>query len=273
MTYEAILRLLAFAAVFSIMALWEWYAPRRQLSQARADRWPANLSILLVNTVLLRLLFPTALIGAAAWAQTGGFGLFHQAQLPLPVSLLLSVVLLDLAIYLQHRLFHHVPLLWRFHRVHHADLEIDVTTGGRFHPFEIFLSFGYKALWVLALGAPVGAVVVFEVVLNASSMFNHGNVRLQGRADRIIRSLLVTPDMHRIHHSTDPRETHRNFGFCLSIWDRLFGTYRESPRLGQQVMPIGLPDLRGTNEQHLVKLLSQPFRPTQPANSASGRQD
>lgn len=265
MTSEAALRLFAFLAIFTAMALWEWRSPRRRLSLSRAQRWPANLLILLFNTVMLRLIFPAALAGIALWARARDIGLFQQFDLHPWLPLLLSILLLDLAIYLQHVLFHHVPLLWRVHRVHHADLEIDVTTGGRFHPFEIFLSFGYKALWVLALGAPVLAVILFEVLLNTSSMFNHGNINLPTRVDRRLRSVLVTPDMHRIHHSTDSLETNRNFGFSLSVWDRIFGTYQASPQLGHKKMHIGLPYLRSPEELGFRQLLTQPFRRGLPA--------
>lgn len=260
MTTEASLRLLAFAAIFLVMALWEWRSPRRRLQLRRVRRWPANLAVLGLNTLLLRLMFPAALAGIATWANAQSLGLFHYFPAVAFVQIALSVVLLDLAIYVQHVLFHHVPLLWRIHRMHHADLEIDVSTGGRFHPLEILLSFAYKAAWIVALGAPVVAVIVFEVLLNAASMFNHGNVKLSPGIDQWIRRLLVTPDMHRVHHSIDPRETDRNFGFSLSVWDRLFGTYQAAPKLGHTSMQIGLPDIRSPKELALSRLLSQPFR-------------
>jgi sterol desaturase/sphingolipid hydroxylase (fatty acid hydroxylase superfamily) len=193
-------------------------------------------------------------------AESRGWGLFHLLDTPLWLSLVVSVAALDFAIYLQHRLFHAVPLLWRLHRMHHADLEIDVTTGARFHPIEILLSMIIKLGVVIALGAPAAAVLMFEVLLNATSMFNHGNVRLPLAADRLLRWVVVTPDMHRVHHSILPRETNSNFGFNLPWWDRLLGTYRPQPEAGHDGMTIGLDIFRDVRELRLDRLLLQPFR-------------
>lgn len=226
------------------MALWETLRPCRPLSRSRALRWGNNLGLLLLNTLLLRLLFPAATVGLAVLAQGNGWGLFNYYDLPLWLALPLAVVLLDLGIYLQHALFHAVPLLWRLHRVHHADLDYDITTGTRFHPFEILLSMLIKFVIVMTLGPPVLAVLIFEVILNAMAMFNHGNVQLPLTLDRVLRCVVVTPDMHRVHHSILAQEANSNFGFNLSLWDRLFGTYRAQPAAGHQGMVIGLDRIR-----------------------------
>ena len=212
-TIEPIVRLGAFVSVFLIMGLWEVAAPRRRQAFGRRVRWPANLSMVVLDTMVVRLLLPTGAVGAGLLAQSQGWGLFNAVGAPDWVAISVSVVLLDLAIYAQHVLFHAVPVLWRLHRMHHADQEFDVTTGVRFHPVEILLSMLIKCTAVIALGAPPLAVVVFEVVLNASSMFSHGNVRLPGRLDGLLRLLIVTPEMHRVHHSVIRRETDSNFGF------------------------------------------------------------
>jgi sterol desaturase/sphingolipid hydroxylase (fatty acid hydroxylase superfamily) len=205
-------------------------------------------------------MFPTTAVGLALVAESQGWGLLHATNLPAWVSVLLAVAALDLAIYLQHVLFHAVPVLWRLHRMHHADLEIDVTTGARFHPIEILLSMGIKLGVVAALGAPAVAVFVFEVLLNATSMFNHSNVRMPAWLDRVLRWVVVTPDMHRVHHSIVVRETNSNFGFNLPWWDRLFGTYRDRPTAGHETMIIGIEQFREPAEQRLDRMLTQPFR-------------
>jgi sterol desaturase/sphingolipid hydroxylase (fatty acid hydroxylase superfamily) len=227
--FEPAIRLTAFAGVFALMALWEAWAPRRPLSVGRVRRWPSNLGIAALNTFLLRLLFPTAAVGTALLGEARGWGLLPGVGLSSGLTVVVAIAALDLAIYLQHVLFHAVPALWRLHRMHHADLDFDVTTGNRFHPIEILLSMVWKLAIVVALGAPAVAVLGFEVVLNATAMFNHGNVRVPERIDRWLRWLLVTPDMHRVHHSIIPAETNSNFGFNLPWWDRLFGTYRSAP--------------------------------------------
>ena len=248
------------AVVFAIMALWEWYAPRRRLTAGRRPRWPGNLGILAVDIIAVRLLVPTAAVGVALVAAERGWGLFHLLALPAWAAIPLGVIALDLVIYAQHVVFHHVPALWRLHRMHHADLDIDVTTGVRFHPLEILLSLAIKMAAVAALGVPALAVLIFEVVLNATSMFNHSNVALPPRLDRLARWIVVTPQMHQVHHSIERAETDSNFGFNLPWWDRLFGTYRAKPAAGEQGMTIGLPIFRDVAELHIVRLLTQPFR-------------
>jgi sterol desaturase/sphingolipid hydroxylase (fatty acid hydroxylase superfamily) len=256
---EPVIRFGAFAGILAAMALWESLAPRRSLEIGRLRRWPSNLGIVFLDTLLLRIVFPSAAVGVALIAEARGWGLFQALQAPRPLAIVASVVLLDLAIYLQHVLFHAVPGLWRLHRMHHADLDFDVTTGVRFHPIEILLSMGLKMGIVAALGAPAVAVLIFEVLLNATSLFNHGNVRLPARFDRILRCLVVTPEMHRVHHSILPRETNSNFGFNLPWWDRLFGTYRAQPEAGHEGMTIGIEQFRDPRELRLDRMLVQPF--------------
>jgi sterol desaturase/sphingolipid hydroxylase (fatty acid hydroxylase superfamily) len=263
-TTELAIRLTAFVGVFSAMALWEVLAPRRSWAVGRAPRWPNNLGVLAVDVVAVRLLIPTAAVGVALLAAERGFGLLHMVALPAWVAGLIGFLALDLVIYAQHVAFHHVPWLWRFHRMHHTDLDIDVTTGVRFHPVEILLSLVIKITVVALLGIPALAVMVFEVVLNATSMFNHSNVTLPAWADSIMRLVVVTPDMHRVHHSVVRSETDSNFGFNLPWWDRWFRTYRAQPRAGHHGMTIGLPIFRDPGELRLDRLLTQPFR--QPAD-------
>jgi len=258
--HEPLIRLGAFAGVLIAMTAWEVWAPRRPQRIGRARRWPGNLGVVVLDTIILRIIFPTAAVGMALIAKAHGFGLFNAVELPRLVAILASVILLDLAIYLQHVLFHAVPVLWRLHRMHHADLEFDVTTGVRFHPFEILLSMVIKLVVVAALGAPALAVLVFEVLLNATSMFNHGNVRLPAALDRVMRWIIVTPEMHRVHHSIAPRETNSNFGFNLPWWDRWFGTYRAEPAAGHENMTIGIEQFRDPRELRLDRMLAQPFR-------------
>jgi sterol desaturase/sphingolipid hydroxylase (fatty acid hydroxylase superfamily) len=257
---ELVARIAAAAAVFAVMVLWEVLAPRRPWSVGRLARWPHNLGIVVIDALAVRILIPAAAVGAALVAAGNGWGLFHVAGLRLSLASLLGFLALDVAIYAQHVAFHKVPLLWRLHRMHHADLDIDVTTGVRFHPIEIVLSMLIKIAVVLALGIPPVAVFVFEVVLNATSMFNHGNVAMPSWLDRVLRLIVVTPDMHRVHHSIDPRETDSNFGFNLPWWDRLFGTYRAAPQAGHDRMTIGLSTFRDRAELRLDRLLTQPFR-------------
>jgi sterol desaturase/sphingolipid hydroxylase (fatty acid hydroxylase superfamily) len=248
------------AVVFATLALWEWFAPRRALTVGRRPRWPGNLGILAIDIVAVRLLVPTAAVGVALIAATRGWGMYNLLGLPAWGGIVIGVIALDLVIYTQHYIFHHVPLLWRLHRMHHADLDIDVTTGVRFHPLEILLSLAIKIAAVAALGVPTVAVLVFEVLLNATSMFNHSNVALPPRLDAIARWLVVTPQMHQVHHSIVRAETDSNFGFNLPWWDRLFGTYRAKPAAGEQGMTIGLPVFRDRAELRIVRLLTQPFR-------------
>ena len=256
---EPIIRLACFFAVLLAMMLWEWRKPRRALSLPRARRWPANLGIIVVDSVVLRLVFPVLAVGAAELAAARGWGLFHGLNAPFWLALPASLLILDLAIYTQHVVFHKVAVLWRLHRMHHTDLDFDVTTALRFHPLEIVLSMLIKLVLVTLLGVPAVAVMLFEVILNATAMFNHGNVELPRRLDRALRWILVTPDMHRVHHSIRPEETDSNFGFNLPWWDRLFGTYRDQPRDGHAGMTIGLEYFRDRRAIGLDALLLQPF--------------
>ncbi|MDW7748257.1 sterol desaturase family protein [Halomonas sp.] len=259
LAHEPMIRGGAFAFVLLAMALWEVVARRRPQRIRRRQRWPSNLAIVVLDTLAVRLFFPLAALGAALVAAEQGWGLFNLVAVPGWLAIVASVVALDLAIYFQHRLFHAVPWLWRLHRMHHADLEFDVTTGLRFHPLEILLSMGIKLAVVTALGAPAVAVLLFEVLLNATSMFNHGNVRLPVRIDRWLRLIVVTPDMHRVHHSIIRQETDSNFGFNLPWWDRLFGTYRDQPSAGHLGMTIGIEDFREADDLRLDRMLLQPF--------------
>ncbi|MCZ6628300.1 MAG: sterol desaturase family protein [SAR324 cluster bacterium] len=259
MSHEAPIRLGFFLGILVLMALWELAAPRRALTVSKALRWGNNLALVVCNSLVLRLVFPVAALGVAARAEASGWGLLHSLPLPGWLAVLLAVLLLDLLIYGQHVLMHKVPVLWRLHRMHHADLDIDVTTGARFHPLEIVLSMVIKMGAVLALGAPPLGVLIFEVLLNVTAMFNHGNVRIPQGADRLLRLLLVTPDMHRVHHSLVRAETDSNYGFNLPWWDRLFGTYRPQPAAGHEGMTIGIAQFREPRELWLPRLLTQPF--------------
>jgi sterol desaturase/sphingolipid hydroxylase (fatty acid hydroxylase superfamily) len=257
---EMALRVGSYALVFAALAVWEFAAPRRKLMLGRARRWPHNLGILLVDIAAVRLLLPSAAVGAAVLADHYGFGLMRLSGLPLWLRAAAGFLLLDLAIYAQHVAFHHVPLLWRLHRMHHADLDIDVTTGVRFHPIEILLSLVIKIVVVAGLGIPAVSVLIFEIVLNATSMFNHSNVALPPWAERVVRLVVVTPQMHQVHHSIVRAETDSNFGFNLPWWDRLFGTYRDKPQAGDEGVVIGLEMFREPGETRLDRLLTQPFR-------------
>jgi sterol desaturase/sphingolipid hydroxylase (fatty acid hydroxylase superfamily) len=254
------LRLAAFCGVLAGMLLWELLVPRRVHSVARTARWPSNIAVVVLDTLLVRLIFPIGTVAFALLAERNGWGLFNALQLPQWLSVPVGIILLDLAIYLQHVLFHWVPALWRFHRMHHADLEFDATTGVRFHPVEILLSMAIKLGLIVALGTPALAVLGFEILLSATSLFNHGNVRLPEKFDRALRWLLVTPDMHRVHHSIVMRETNSNFGFNLPWWDWLFKTYRDQPEAGHLAMRIGIEQFRDVAEQRLDRMLTQPFR-------------
>lgn len=258
---EAMVRLGSFIAIFGLMGLWELLAPARDRAFPRLRRWPNNLALAVLNVAIVRVLFPAAGVGLAVLAEAQGAGLLRLLDLPFWLAVLAGVAALDLAIYLQHLLFHAVPTLWRLHRVHHADPDFDVTTALRFHPIEIVLSMLIKAAAIFAFGPPVLAVLLFEIVLNGAALFNHGNVRLPGPLERAVRWLVVTPDMHRVHHSKDMRETNSNYGFNLSIWDRLFGTYRAQPRLGHAGMQIGVSGLEDPESSvRLLGLLAQPFQ-------------
>ncbi|APX89183.1 sterol desaturase [Brevirhabdus pacifica] len=257
---ESLVRLVAFLGVLSAMALWELAAPRRRLEIPRVLRWSNNLALVVVDTIILRLSFPMLAVGLALMAEDRGWGLLNNLAVPGWLSVLVSMMVLDLAIYLQHVMFHAVPGLWRLHRMHHADLDFDATTGLRFHPVEILASMGIKLAVVAALGPPAVAVLLFEVVLNASALFNHANIDLPRPVDRVLRWLIVTPDMHRVHHSTDPRETNSNYGFNLPWWDRLFGTYLAQPAKGHTGMEIGIEQFRTRRDLWLDRMLLQPLR-------------
>jgi sterol desaturase/sphingolipid hydroxylase (fatty acid hydroxylase superfamily) len=258
--HESVIRLGCFGGVLLLMAAWEVLAPRRRLAVGRPARWLSNLGLVALDTLLVRFLVPLGAVGAALVAEERGLGLLPLAGPPRWLAVVLAVVALDLVIYLQHVLFHALPLLWRLHRVHHADLDIDATTGVRFHPLEILASLGIKVSAVILLGAPALAVLLFEVLLNATSLFNHGNVRLPAWLDRILRLVVVTPEMHRVHHSAAPDETNSNFGFNLPWWDYLLGTYRAQPRAGHEGMTVGLADLRDERvADRLPGMLALPF--------------
>ncbi len=271
LSHEPLVRAGGFLLVLAVMAVAEAASPRRRREIPRLLRWTNNLALVLLDTLLVRLAFPVLAVGVAMAAEAQGFGLFNRLAVPDWLAILASIVILDLVIYLQHVLFHAVPALWRLHRVHHADVEIDVTTGLRFHPIEILLSMAIKLAAVAALGAPPVAVLLFEVILNAMAMFNHSNLELPERVDRLLRLVLVTPDMHRVHHSIERVETDSNYGFNLSLWDRLLGTYRPQPAAGHLGMTIGIDRFRDRREAWLDRLLTQPFRDPSPTPAAARR--
>lgn len=257
---EITIRLSFFFGIFAVVAVWEFLLPRRSLSISRGLRWASNLGLVFLNSLVLRFLFPTAAIGVAIVAQNQGWGLLVYYQIPFILAVIVTVVVMDFIIYLQHVMVHAIPVLWRLHRVHHADLEFDVTTGSRFHTLEIILSMLIKFATIVLLGPPVVAVVIFEVLLNTSSMFNHGNIYIPKKIDRVLRLFVVTPDMHRVHHSLHPQLTNSNFGFSLPWWDRLFGTYTAQPRESHQEMEIGLNIFRDPKQvDRLPGMLMLPF--------------
>ena len=257
---ELAIRLSFFFGIFAVMAIWEIVSPCRALTVSKSIRWANNLGLVFLNSLVLRLLFPAAAVGVAALANQQGWGLINFYHLPLLAAVIVSVVVMDLVIYLQHVMTHSLPLLWRLHRVHHADLDYDVTTGSRFHTLEIVLSMLIKFATIMLLGPPLVAVVIFEVLLNATAMFNHSNVHLPAGVDRVLRWFLVTPDMHRVHHSVEDDETNSNFGFSLPWWDRLFGTYRDQPRGGHTAMTIGIHHYRDPKKvDQLPGMLALPF--------------
>lgn len=258
---EPWIRLAFFVGILIAMGIWEQLAPKRKRVAARGRRWLSHIAISFINTAAVRLLLPATAVGMALIAESAGWGLLNRFAVPYWLALIGGVVALDFTIYLQHVMFHAVPLLWRVHRVHHADLDFDVTTGIRFHPLEILLSMLIKYVAIVALGVPAAAVLIFEVLLNATSMFNHGNVRLPRALDRWLRLVVVTPDMHRVHHSVAAPETNSNFGFNLPWWDRLLGTYKDQPEAGHQGMTIGLEGWRDeTLLERLPGILLLPFR-------------
>lgn len=258
--HKIVVRLGSFGAVLVVMALWEFLAPRRRLTVRKTPRWGSNLALVGLNSVLVRFVVPITAVGAAVVAESRGWGWLHLVDWPAWLEFVLAVVVLDLAIYLQHVMFHAVPVLWRLHMVHHADLDFDVTTGLRFHTLEILLSALIKIAAVVLIGPSAAAVMAFEVLLNATSMFNHGNVRMPLGVDRVLRWVLVTPDMHRVHHSVNRKETNSNFGFNLSWWDYLLGTYRSAPEAGHEGMTIGVSHLRDESRvDRLPGMLALPF--------------
>ena len=257
---EIAIRLGFFFSVFLVMAIWEVLAPRRALTVSKAIRWANNLGLVLLNSLVVRLIFPVAAVGMAAFADRQGWGILNYFDVSPVLAIVLAVVVMDFIIYLQHVMVHAVPALWRLHRVHHADLDFDVTTGARFHTLEIILSLLIKFATIALLGPPLVAVVMFEVILNATAMFNHSNVRLPLGLDRKLRWFVVTPDMHRVHHSVEDDEANSNFGFNLPWWDRLFGTYRDQPRAGHEHMSIGIHSYRDPKQvSRLLGMLWLPF--------------
>jgi len=256
---EPIIRLGFFFGILVIMFFWEVFAPRRNLTTSKITRWISNLGLVMIDSITVRLALPAGLAGIAILAQQRGWGLFNQFELSNLSKIIFSVLILDLTIYLQHLMFHSAPLLWRLHMVHHSDMDIDVTTGVRFHPIEIILSMGIKMMAVILIGAPPASVLIFEVILNGTSMFNHGNVRFSQRIDSLLRLLVVTPEMHRVHHSTIRWETNSNLGFSFPWWDRLFGTYRGQPAKGHLEMTIGLDQYKEPGKLTLPWLIGLPF--------------
>lgn len=258
--HEQPIRLSFFFGMLVLMGVWELLSPKRVLSVSKHVRWGNNLAVVFLSVFCVRVLFPVAAVGVAIFVNAEGWGILNYAQLPYWLVVLISVIALDCIVYFQHVMFHAVPLLWRLHRMHHADLDFDVTTGARFHPIEIILSMILKFAAIVVLGAPVLAIIVFEVLLNATAMFNHANIHIHKTLDRYLRWVLVTPDMHRVHHSIEDDETNSNFGFNLPWWDRLFGTYRAQPRGGHQAMVIGIRQFRDVKQvSWLPGMLALPF--------------
>ena len=258
--HESGIRLGVFIGVLAVMAILEVIAPRKKRVSARAGRWLTNLGLIVIDTLALRFLMPLFAMGMAAIASDKGWGLLNMIDAPVWLEITLAVIVLDMLIYWQHVASHHIPLIWALHQVHHADRDIDATTGIRFHPLEILLSMGYKLICVMLLGPAVVAVFIFEVLLNACAVFNHANVKLPTALDRLIRPILVTPDMHRVHHSIIPAETNSNYGFSLSIWDRLFGSYIAQPEKGHDGMTIGLSQYQTNQPSTLKWCLLIPFK-------------
>jgi sterol desaturase/sphingolipid hydroxylase (fatty acid hydroxylase superfamily) len=259
MKSELIIRLMFFFAILAVVVGLEFLAPRRARPVARFKRWITNGVIVGLNPIFIHLIFPILPVTLALIAQRNGWGLFNNIGIPYWLAVLLGVIVLDLVIYVQHVVFHQIPALWRLHMVHHADLDIDVTTGLRFHPFEFVISMVIKLGAVVALGTPALAVIIFEILLNGTAMFNHGNINVPVGLDRYLRLFVVTPDMHRVHHSVIIRETNSNYGFNLPWWDRLFGTYRAQPARGHHGMNIGLAQYREEKQVTLWRVLIMPF--------------
>jgi len=259
MKNELLIRFGFFFGILILMFLWEIIAPRRPLITSKTTRWGTNLGLVLIDSIAVRLIFPAALIGFAFLFQQRGWGIFNLFDLPYWLNIVFSVLILDFTIYLQHIMFHSVPMFWRLHMVHHTDMDFDVTTAVRFHPIEILLSMGIKIIVVFMIGAAPLAVLIFEVLLNGTSMFNHGNVRYSLNFDSILRLFVVTPEMHRVHHSAIRWETNSNLGFNFPWWDRLFGTYRDQPAKGHLETIIGLDQYKEPKKLTLPWLLVLPF--------------
>ena len=259
MDNEGIIRITLFLLTFIVIASWEKLRPKRLTDPQRISRWLTNLGLMLSNTLIVRIIFPMAAVGMALYAEQHQLGILNSIDIPIVLAVPIAVIAMDMFIYFQHVLFHAVPTLWRLHMVHHTDLEYDLTTGVRFHPIEIAISMALKSLVIIALGPPAVAVIIFEILLNSCAMFNHGNIKLPPKLDQILRKLIVTPDMHRIHHSTIKRETNSNYGFNLSVWDKWFGTYKEDAIEDQTLMPIGLENYRHAPDLSYLKLLKLPF--------------
>lgn len=257
--YESYIRLGSFIGLYALFSIWEISHPKRILLHSRRLRWVSNFGLIILSSILVRFIFPTAAVGIALLAEQNQWGLLYYFELPLLIHLVAAFILLDLSLYFQHVMFHALPLFWRFHRVHHSDLDFDITTGLRFHPFEMIISILIKFVTIASIGAPVLAVVIFEILLNAGSMFSHSNIKIPRSLEKVVRWFIVTPDMHRIHHSMSENETNSNFGFFISNWDRLFGTYVQQPRKGHTDMNIGLPDFREPKWQDIRWLIYLPF--------------
>jgi len=256
---EWLIRLAFFSGIFLIIGFVELLVPRRSLTTSKKSRWFTNIGIVLINTVLLRILLPAGAVGISIWIGHLGWGIFNLIPWPFWSEVVLTVIFLDLVVYIQHVMFHALPVLWRLHMMHHADMDFDLTTGTRFHPIEILISMGIKAGAITLLGAPAIGVLIFEIILNGVAMFNHGNFFMPLSVDRVLRLLVVTPDMHRVHHSVFPSETNSNFGFNLPWWDRLFGTYRSQPMKGHEQMTIGLNQFREPSLLTLPRIIALPF--------------
>ncbi|MBQ14243.1 MAG: sterol desaturase family protein [Gammaproteobacteria bacterium] len=263
---ESSVRLAIFLGVFLLLASAELRYPRRTLAHSKLQRWLSNIGISALNTVLIRITLPIAGVAAALLAQDQQWGILHLIQLPPLLGILVFVAVFDLTIYWQHRLFHVVPLLWRFHRVHHTDMDYDLTTGNRFHPVSILISSAIKIMLVLIMGALPTSILIAEVLLNVTSMFNHSNLKLPSKVDSMLRKILVTPDMHRIHHSTDEFEHNQNFGFNFSWWDRLFNSYLEQANTAHETLDIGITGMQDRESLQLLTMLLQPFRNPGDAN-------
>jgi sterol desaturase/sphingolipid hydroxylase (fatty acid hydroxylase superfamily) len=257
--HEVTIRLVFFFSIFAAVAIFEQLRPRKKRVLSLAYRWVGNIGIVFFNSFLVRIAFPVVATTMAGIAASEGWGIFNRIDLPVLLEIVMAVMILDCIIYFQHVMFHAVPLLWRLHRMHHSDVDIDVTTGARFHPIEIILSMAIKITAVILIGPSVVAVIIFEVLLNGTAMFNHGNIRLPEKIDRVLRIFLVTPDMHRVHHSVHMDEANKNFGFNLPWWDYIFGTYKSQPRDGHEDMLIGTKEFRETKYQSILGMLAQPF--------------